>query len=88
MSASLDTSSVIQLPSGADAKFLRSVADQLEQLRSESEFRGHPLLASLLAITKGEAEDGLKPRMRWHVQAQDESAARMAQKLARTARPG
>ena len=52
--------SVVYLPPVADRKFLRNAVDVLEQLRAESEVRGHLMLASLLEIAKGEAEDGLR----------------------------
>jgi hypothetical protein len=87
MSARLEASSVVYLPSVVDEKFLKNVADVLERLRSESELRGHPFLASLLAITKGEAEDDLRtrsavPRRPPSSQDEDDGIAEMAQKLA------
>ena len=50
----------IRLPPVGKEKFLTDVADALEKLRSESEWRGHALLASLIEITRGAAEDELK----------------------------
>jgi hypothetical protein len=87
MPAIAGLSSVAYLPPVADARFLSEVADTLERLRSESEERGHPLLAALIAIAKGDAEDGLKThansvRTRATRQEADEGAVRMAQKLA------
>jgi hypothetical protein len=88
MSASLPT--VVYLPPVSDQAFLRNAAELLERLRSESELRGHPLLASLLAITKGEAEDGLRTQAKLvtvrskkaHKAQEDDGAAMMAQRLA------
>ena len=99
MSARPKPSSVVYLPStvavvdegavGAvpEERFLRNVADLLERLQSESELRGHSLLASLLAITKGEAEDGLRTsakalRILSRGQDHDDGVVKMAQKLA------
>ena len=45
------------VPSAVDEEFLTKVAEILERLKAQSEMRGHPLLASLLAITKDEAYD-------------------------------
>lgn len=61
----LATSSALSFadaPSLVDEDFLTKVAEILERLRAQSEMRGHPLLASLLAITKDEAEDDLRTR--------------------------
>ena len=55
--------SFADVPSVVDEEFLTKVADILERLRAQSEMRGHPLLASLLAITKDEAEDDLRTRV-------------------------
>ncbi len=84
---------VVDLRSVADENFLTKVVDMLGQLRSESELRGHLLLASLLEITKGEAEDGLKTcveslrfspereRIREEGREEEEGLLRMAEKL-------
>jgi hypothetical protein len=84
---------VVDLRSVADENFLTKVVDMLAQLRSESELRGHLLLASLLEITKGEAEDGLKTcvenlrfspereRIREEGWEEEEGLLRMAEKL-------
>jgi hypothetical protein len=84
MSAELPT--VVYLPPISDHTFLRNTAEVLERLRSESESRGHAMLASLLAITKGEAEDGLSTRAKAvEISAKyqdDDGAAMMAQRLA------
>jgi hypothetical protein len=74
-------------PSLVDEEFLAKVADILERLRAQSEMRGHPLLASLLAITKEEAEDDLRTRTsEFHngglLAEADDSVVRMAQRLA------
>jgi hypothetical protein len=93
MSAHVNTSSVVYLPTTLDENFLGNVTEQLEQLRVQCEVRGHPLLASLLAIAKGEAEDGLKTHATvQHVRAQlrelddgavsDDGVVQMAEKLA------
>lgn len=79
-------------PFGPDDRFLREALEVLERLRSECEWRGHPLLASLLDIARSEAEDDLKTcaetrrfssgsRSRGRV-SEDESVLRMAEKLA------
>jgi hypothetical protein len=94
MSARLRASygKIAELPFVGDDHFLGKVVDILERLRSESERRGHPLLASLLEITRGEAEDDLKtyeetlrlesePRMPKQME-DDEGVLRMAEKLA------
>jgi len=84
---------VVDLRSVADENFLTKVVDMLGQLRSESELRGHLLLASLLEIPKGEAEDGLKTcaenlrisperdRVRDEGWEEEEGLLRMAEKL-------
>ena len=88
MSARTSASHIVDFPLVADEKFLSSTVDILERLRAESELRGHNLLASLLAITKGEAEDDLKTRARTlrllarDQDHRDDGVARMAQKLA------
>jgi hypothetical protein len=86
---------VRDLPSVGKKKFLTEVADTLERLRSESEWRGHALLASLLEITRGEAEDELKTHAETlrlannHVRGRkrglddDDGVIRMAAKLAK-----
>jgi hypothetical protein len=55
--------SFAEVPSAVDREFLTTVADILDRLRAQSEMRGHPLLASLLAITKDEAVDDLRTRV-------------------------
>jgi hypothetical protein len=92
MSARTNASQVVYFPSVPDDAFLRSTVETLERLRVESEEHGHNLLASLLAITKGEAEDDLRTRsravrFRSRDQDQDDGAAVMAQKLARRSNP-
>ena len=52
----------VEVPPLAEEPFLTKAMEVLERLRSESEKRGHALLASLLEIARGEAEDGLKTR--------------------------
>lgn len=42
------------------AKFLSSMIDILTRLHDTSVTRGEPLLASVLAIARGEAEDALR----------------------------
>lgn len=85
---------MVELPAVADEFFLKKIAEALERFRSESEKRGHPLLASLLDIARGEAEDDLKTheeaprlsseqvRVREHGLDDDEGVLRMAEKLA------
>ncbi len=85
--SALPKASVVYLPPVADQKFLKNAIGLLEQLRSESELRGHAMLASLLAITKGEAEDGLHTQAKAleiqpQAQNDDDGAALMAEKFA------
>ena len=83
MSARANASPVIYLPSVVEEKFLKTTAEILERLRAQSENRGHPLLASLLAIAKDEAIDDLRTRaICSHEQDPDDGAASMARKLA------
>jgi hypothetical protein len=87
MSARSLKSTVIYFPPIADNNFLKNAADLLEGLRAESEFRGHPLLASLVAIAKGEAEDALTTNARTaqvvnRVKEEDDGVVEMAQRLA------
>jgi hypothetical protein len=63
MPATSSALSFAEVPSVVDKEFLTTVADILERLRTQSEMRGHPLLASLLAITKDEAVDDLRTRV-------------------------
>jgi hypothetical protein len=79
--------SFADVPSLVDEDFLTKVADILERLRAQSEMRGHPLLASLLAITKDEAEDDLRTRIKEMQKGgllsdADDGVVRMAQRLA------
>jgi hypothetical protein len=85
--------SFADVPSLVDEEFLTKVADILERLRAQSEMRGHPLLASLLAITKDEAEDDLRTRVReLHngglLNDADDGVVKMAQRLACAPREG
>ncbi len=84
MSAQLP--SVVYLPPVSDQAFLKNTTDLLERLRAESEMRGHAMLASLLEITKGEAEDGLSTRATvdefTEKRQEDDGAEEMAQKFA------
>lgn len=84
MSAQANSASpVVHLPSVVDERFLRTTAEILERLRTQSENRGHPLLASLLAIAKGEAEDDLRTRAIGPQDTDpDDGVASMARKLA------
>lgn len=83
MSARANASPVIYLPSVVDEKFLKATAKILERLRAQSENRGHPLLASLLAIAKDEAVDDLRTRaIGPRDQDSDDGAASMAQRFA------
>ena len=87
MSAHIVASTVVHLPQAPDETFLGTAAEQLARLRTESEWRGYGLLASLIAIAEGEAEDGLRTAARdLHVlgraEDQDDGAEEMAQKLA------
>jgi hypothetical protein len=79
--------SFAEIPSAVDEEFLAKIAEILERLRAQSEMRGHPLLASLIAIAKDEAEDDLKTRMaefkRGGLLAEaDDSVIRIAQRFA------
>ena len=87
MSARVDASRVVYLQSVVDEAFLRNAVETLERLKTESELRGHELLASLLAITKGEAEDSLKThakdlRVLARQEDPNDGAAKMARKFA------
>jgi hypothetical protein len=83
---------IVDLPSVADELFLTKVVEILERLRSESDRRGHPLLASLLQIAREEASDDLATRTEALLFSQgspkapdtgeDEGLMRMAEKLA------
>ena len=64
MPATSTALSFADVPWVVDDEFLTNVAEILERLRAQSEMRGHPLLASLLAITKDEALDDLRTRAR------------------------
>lgn len=62
MSVRAFASQVVHLPSASEDIFLRNAAETLDRLGAESERRGHTLLASLISIAKGEAEDGIRTR--------------------------
>jgi hypothetical protein len=86
MSATSSALSFADFPSVVDEEFLTTVADILERLRAQSEMRGHPLLASLLAITKDEAIDDLRTRVSEFdngglLNDADEGVIRMAQRF-------
>ena len=92
-SAPSDALAFADHPSLVDEEFLTKVVDILERLRAQSEMRGHPLLASLLAITKDEAEDDLRTRASelengGLLNDADESVIKMAQRLACGPREG
>jgi hypothetical protein len=77
---------VVYLPPVSDEMFLKNAADLLERLYAESELRGHAMLASLLSIAKGEAEDGLSTHkqlvaLKAKAPDEDDGAAMMAQRL-------
>ena len=87
MPATSSALSFADVPSAVDEEFLEKVAEILERLRAQSEMRGHPLLASLLAIAKGEAEDDLKTRIAelqygGLLSEADDGVIRMAQRFA------
>jgi hypothetical protein len=87
MSAHVIASTVLHLPKADDDTFLRNAAEQLARLRTESEWRGYGLLASLIAIAEGEAEDGLRTESKnrgilGRSEEPDDGAEEMAQKLA------
>jgi len=63
MPASSNRLSISDLPSFVDDDFLTKVVEILDRLGAQSELRGHPLLASVLAIAKDEAEDDLRTRL-------------------------
>jgi hypothetical protein len=93
MAATSSALSVAELPSVVEGEFLEKVAEILERLRAQSEMRGHPLLASLLAITKDEAEDDLRTRVTELENGglpneADDGVLRMAQRLACGPRAG
>lgn len=54
--------SFADVSSAVDEEFLTRIAEILDRLKAQSEMRGYPLLASLLAIAKDEAEDDLRTR--------------------------
>jgi hypothetical protein len=88
----------IRPPAAGREKFLAEIADILDRLRTEAQWRGHPLLASLIEIARGEAEDELKSRsemqrtpadpvrVREHGIEEDDGVLRMAEKLAKRQR--
>ena len=88
MSAQLPT--VVYLPPVSDETFLRNAVDILGRLHAESTARNLSLLASLIDIAKGEAEDGLGTHRRLAVfganarvkaKDEDDGAAEMAQRF-------
>ena len=86
MLATSSALSFADVPSVVDEDFLTKVSDILERLRAQSEMRGHPLLASLLDITRQEAEDDLRTRVGEFQNGgflgdADEGVIRMAQKF-------
>jgi hypothetical protein len=87
MAARATESTITYLPPAGDEGFLKNTVDMLERLREESELHDRHMLASLLAIAKGEAEDDLKTcanRMRLASREMDrnDGAAELAQKFA------
>jgi len=86
--------SIFASKSARDDHFLGVVAEILERLRTESEKRSYPMLASLLEIARGQAADDLQTRAHLrpfqpnevgigeHAIDEDESLLRMAAKLA------
>ena len=87
MPAGVNALSYAEIPAVVDEEFLAKVSEILERLRAQSEMRGHPLLASLIAIAKDEAEDDLKTRAaefkRGGLLAEaDDSVIRIAQRFA------
>jgi len=93
MSARVQLPQIDHSPSVIDERFvrnkdfLRNTVETLERLQEESEAHGRHLLASLLAITRGEAEDDLKTgakiyRLRSRDLDRNDGAAEMARKLA------
>ena len=85
-SAPSDALSFADVPSVVDEEFLTKIVDILERLRTQSDMRGHPLLASLLAIAKDEAEDDLRTRVSEFqngglLNDADESVIKMAQRF-------
>ena len=44
----------------SDEHFLRFVTQALERLRQASQERGHPMLASIIALAQTEADDDLR----------------------------
>lgn len=84
---SAHASKILHLPQAANDTFLTNAAEQLERLRTESEWRGYGLLASLISIAHGEAEDGLRTAAKEQLVLNraaepDDGAEEMAQKLA------
>jgi hypothetical protein len=93
MPATRSALSFADVPSVVDEEFLTTIADILERLRAQSEMRGHPLLASLLAITKDEAVDDLRTRVSEFengglLNEADEGVIRMAQRFSCGQREG
>jgi len=62
MSVRAFASQVVHIPTASDESFLRNAVETLDRLGAQSEQRGHMLLASLISIAKGEAEDGIRTR--------------------------
>ena len=92
MSVSSNRLSVADIPSLVDEDFLTKVVEILDRLAAQSELRGHPLLASVLAIAKDEAEDDLRTRAGEFengglLSEADTSVVRMAQRFACGNRP-
>jgi hypothetical protein len=87
MPASESASEVVYLPFVVDESFLKDTVETLERLHEESAMRGHNMLASLLSIAKGEAEDDLRTKAKLHhlttrIAERDDGAAQLAQKFA------
>jgi len=62
MSVRAFAAQVVHIPTASDDSFLRNAVETLDRLGAQSEQRGYMLLASLISIAKGEAEDGIRTR--------------------------
>jgi hypothetical protein len=88
MPASENASEVVYPRFVVDEGFLKNAVETLDRLHEESAMRGHSMLASLLSIAKGEAEDDLRTKAKLQhlttriAERDDDGAAELAQKLA------
>lgn len=65
MPATQSAMAFAEVPAAVDEEeFLTKVSEILGRLKAQSDMRGHPFLASLLAIARDEAVDDLRTRLR------------------------